>query len=134
MPAHFVSKNLRRFSLAKILKEINSANEKTSCRFQDSFSKDERRFLSHYAYSLGFLSGPLTASTDGTLFPTFSRFMRCDYFEKRCQRIQITGLLSRIKGRVNKLLNHPEKIVLGKSIRLEQDVPLTFFPSGKRGP
>jgi len=47
--------------------------------------------------------GPLIASTDGTLFPTFSRFRGCDYFEKECQRIEITGLLPRIKRRVNRL-------------------------------
>lgn len=50
MPAHFVSKNLARFSLTKILKEINLVNQKTSSRFGDPFPKDERRFLSHYRY------------------------------------------------------------------------------------
>jgi len=237
MPAHFVSKNLGRFSPPKILKGIDLANDKASSKFQDLFPKDESRFLSHYqykkrhleitpngeivgglsrmfvslvdlsftrslkalvygkkdyycydpasmfcleisrildgykdtksfcrvsrdpqrglhyfplagltkehipseddfsnfrarcggekyreilevsvdiAYSWGFLSASLIASTDGTSFPTFSRFKGCDYFERKCQRIQITGLLPRIKRRVNKLLNHPEKIVLEK--------------------
>lgn len=50
MPAHFVSKNLGRFSLAKILKGIDLANEEASSRFQDSFPKNESRFLSHYQY------------------------------------------------------------------------------------
>ena len=232
MPAHFVSKNLGRFSLSKILKGIDLANEEASSRFQDSFPKNESRFLSHYyykkryieitpngeivgglsrmfvslvdlsftrslvadvygkkgyhcydpasmfsleisrildgykntksfcrvlrdpqrglhywayaglvkehipseddfsnfrkrcgeekyreilqtlvdiAYSLGFLSGSLVASTDGTLFPTFSRFRRCDHSERECQRIQITGLLSRIKRRAGSYLNHPKE-------------------------
>jgi len=50
IPAHFVSKNLGIFSLTKILKEINLANEKASSIFKDFFPKDERRFLSHYQY------------------------------------------------------------------------------------
>lgn len=50
MPAHFVSKNLGRFSLTKILKEIDLANDKASSKFQDPFPKDESRFLSHYQY------------------------------------------------------------------------------------
>jgi len=48
MPAHFVSKNLGKFSLTKILKGIDLANKEASSKFQDSFPKNERRFLSHY--------------------------------------------------------------------------------------
>ncbi|MEA1964581.1 MAG: transposase [Candidatus Aerophobetes bacterium] len=257
MPAHFISKNLGKFSLTKILKEINLANEKASSRFQDSFPKNERRLLSHYqykrryieitpngeivgglsrmfvslinlsftrslvadiygkkgyycydpasmfcleisrildgykhtksfcktlrdpqrglhywayaglvkehipseddfsnfrarcreekyreilqvlvdiAYSLGFLSGSLIASTDGTLFPTFSRFRGCDYFEKECQRIEITGLLPRIKRRVSSYLNHPEKIVLGKEYQVRARCPSRLIPEKKKRP
>lgn len=86
------------------------------------------------AYSLGFFSGSLLASTDGTLFRSFSRFRGCDYFEKECQRIEITGLLSRIKRRINNYLNHPEKIASEKSIKLEQNVLLSFFLLRKRNP
>lgn len=75
------------------------------------------------AYSLGFLSGSLIASTDGTLSPSFSRFRGCDYFEKECQRIEITGLLPRIKRRAGRLLNHPEKIVLGKEYQVRARCP-----------
>lgn len=50
MPAHFVSKNLGRFYLSQILKEIDLTNKKVSSRFQDSFPKDKSRFLSHYHY------------------------------------------------------------------------------------
>lgn len=50
------------------------------------------------AYFLGFLSGSLIASTDETLFPIFSRFKGCNYFEKECQRIQTTGLQSMVHG------------------------------------
>lgn len=86
------------------------------------------------AYSLVFLSGPLIASTDGTLFPAFSRFRRCDYFEKRCQRIEITKLLSRIKKRVNRLLNDPKKIVIGKEYRVRARCPSQRFPKEKKRP
>jgi len=86
------------------------------------------------AYFLGFLSGPLIACTDGTLFPTFSRFRGCDYFERECQRIQITGLLPRIKRRVNRLLNHPEKIVLGKEYQVRARCPSHHFPEDKKRP
>jgi len=55
------------------------------------------------AYSLGFLSGALICSNERSLFPSFSRFRGCDYFERKYQRIEITGLLSRIKRRVGKL-------------------------------
>ncbi|MCD6318662.1 transposase, partial [Candidatus Aerophobetes bacterium] len=86
------------------------------------------------AYFLGFLSGPLIACTDGTLFPTFSRFRGCDYFEKECQRIEITGLLPRIKRRVNNYLNHPEKIVLGKEYQVRARCPSYRFPEDKKRP
>jgi len=86
------------------------------------------------AYSLGFLSRSLIASTDGTLFPTFSRFKGCDYFERECQRIQITGLLSRIKRRVNSYLNHPKEIVLGKEYQVRARCPSQFFPEEKKRP
>jgi len=257
MSARFISKNLGRFSLSKVLREISLVNEGVSSRFQNSFPKDESRFLSHYqykrryvevtpqgeiigglsrmfvslidlsftrslvanvygkrgyscydpasmfsleisrildgykdttsfcqvlrdpqrglrywsyaglvkehipseddfsnfrircgdekyreilqvlvdiAFSLGFLSGSLIASTDGTLFPSFSRFRRCNYFEGSCQSIQITGLLSRIKRRLNKLLNHPEKVVLGKEYQLRARCPSHRFPEKKKRP
>jgi len=257
MPAHFVSKNLGRFSLPKILKGIDLANEEILSKFQDPFPKNEKRFLSRYyykkryieitphgeivgglsrmfvslvdlsftrslvadvygkkgyhcydpasifcleisrildgyrdtksfckvlrdpqrglhywayagfikehipseddfsnfrarcgaekyreilgvlvdiAHSLGFLSGSLIASTDGTLFPTFSRFRGCDDFKKKCQRIQITGLLSRIKRRVNSYLNYPEKIALGKEYQVRARCPSQFFPEKKKRP
>jgi hypothetical protein len=257
MPAHFVSKNLGRFSLPKILKGIDLANEEASSRFQDSFPKNESRFLSHYqhkrryieitpngeivgglsrmflslvdlsftrslvadvygkkgyycydpasmfcleisraldgykytksfckvlrdpqrglhywgyaglikehipseddfsnfrarcggekyreilqflvdiAYSLGFLSGSLIASTDGTLFPSFSRFRGCDYFERKCQRIQITSLLPRIKRRAGRFLNHPDKIILGKEYQVRARCPSHLFPLKKKKP
>jgi len=50
MPAHFVSKNLGRFSLTEILGKIDLANEKASSKFQSPFPKDEKRFLPHYQY------------------------------------------------------------------------------------
>jgi len=257
MPAHFVSKNLGKFSLPKILKGIHLANEEILSKFKDPFPKNEKRFLSHYQYkrryieitpqgeivgglsrmfvslidlsftrslvadvygrkgyycydpasmfsleisrildgykdtksfckilrdpqrglhyfplagltkehipseddfsnfrrrcgakkyreilqalvdiahSLGFLSRSLIASTDGTLFPTFSRFRRCDDFRKKCQRIEITGLLSRIKRRVNSYLNHPEKIVLGKEYQVRARCPSHLFPEEKKRP
>jgi len=257
MPAHFVSKNLGKFPLPKILGKIDLANDKASSKFQDSFPKDERRFLSHYqykkryieitpngeiigglsrmfvslvdlsftrslvadvygkkgyycydpasmfcleisrildgykhtksfckilrdpqrglhywayagvikehipseddfsnfrarcggekyreilqalvdiAYPLGFLSRSLIASTGGTLFPSFSRFKGCDYFERKCQRIQITGLLSRIKKRAGRLLNHPKEIVLGKEYQVRARCPSRLFPEKKKRP
>jgi len=86
------------------------------------------------AHSLGFLSGSLIASTDGTLFPTFSRFRGCDYFEKECQRIEITGLLPRIKRRAGSYLNHPEKIVLGKEYQVRARCPSHLVPEKKKRP
>lgn len=79
-------------------------------------------------------SRPLIASTDGTLFPTFPRFRGCDYFERKCQRIQITGLLSRIKRRVNRFLNYPEKIVLGKEYQVRERCSSHLFPERKKRP
>ena len=90
--------------------------------------------LVNIAYSLGFLYGSLVASTDGTLFPTFSRFKGCDYFERECQRIEITKLLSRIKRRVNRLLNDPKKIVIGKEYQLRARCPSQRFPKEKKRP
>ena len=86
------------------------------------------------AYSWGFLSASLIASTDGTSFPTFSRFKGCDYFEKKCQRIQITRLLSRIKKRAGRLLNHPEKKFSERRIKLEHGGPSHLFPEKKKRP
>ncbi len=69
MPAHFVSKNLARFSLTKIFKEINLANQKASSRFQDSFPKDEKRFLSHYRYKRRYIEITPNREIVGGLIP-----------------------------------------------------------------
>lgn len=112
---------------------------------EDDFSNFRKRYggekyreilevLVDIAYSLGFLSGPLIASTDGTLSPSFSCFRGYDYFEKECQRIEITGLLPRIKRRAGRLLNHPEKIVLGKEYQMRARCPSHLIPEKKKRP
>jgi len=114
-------RGLHYFPLAGLVKE-HFPSEDDFSNFRARCGEEKYReilaVLVDIAYSLGFLSGSLIASTDGTLFPTFSRFRGCDYFEKKCQRIEITGLLSRIKRRVNSYLNHPEKIVLRKEYQV----------------
>jgi len=112
--------------------EDDFSNFRARCR--EEKYREILQVLVDIAYFLGFLSGPLIASTDGTLFPTFSRFRRCDYFEKECQRIQIAGLLSRIKRRVNNFLNHHEKIVSGKEYRVRARCPSHRFPEEKKRP
>ena len=86
-------RGLRYWTYAGSVKEhIPSEDDFSNFRAQCGEEKYREilQVLVDIAYSLGFLSGPLIASTDGTLFPTFSRLMGCDYFEKRCQRIQRT--------------------------------------------
>lgn len=125
------------FPLAGLTKEhIPSEDDFSNFRKRCGAEKYREilQVLVDIAYPLGFLSGPLIVSTDRTLFPTFSRFRGCDYFERECQKIQITGLLSRIKRRVNSYLNHPEKIALRKEYQVRARCPSQFFPEEKKRP
>ena len=97
MPAHFVSKNLGRLSLTKILKGIDLANEEASSRFQDSFPKNEKRFLSHYYYKKryieitpnGEIAGGLSRMFVSLVDLSFTRSLVADVYGKRAIIVMI---------------------------------------------
>ena len=83
--------------------------------------------LVEIAELLGFLSYSILA-TDGTLFPSNSRYKGCTYFCKECEFIEFKGIIENIRQRILYRLNNPEKIVPGKEIRVKVQCPSPNFP------
>jgi len=82
---------------------------------------------------LGFLSYKILA-TDGTLFPTYARYKGCTYFCDECKCIEFRGIIKNVRQRILRRLNHPEKIVLGKEIRVRVPCPSSNFPDDVKRP
>jgi hypothetical protein len=83
--------------------------------------------LVEIAELLGFLSYKIIA-TDGTLFSTNARFKGCTYFSPACEFIELKGIIENVRRRILYRLANPEKLVLGKEIRIKVDCPLPHFP------
>jgi hypothetical protein len=79
------------------------------------------------AEHLGFLSYQIIA-TDGTLFPSNSRYKGCTYFCNQCDAIQFQGIIENVKQRVRRRLITPERIIPGKEIRIKVPCPSPNFP------
>jgi hypothetical protein len=83
--------------------------------------------LVEIAELLGFLSYKILA-TDGTLFPTNARYKGCTYFCTECEFIEFKGIIENVHRRILYRLANPEKLVLGKEIRIKVDCPSSSFP------
>ena len=80
-------RGLRYWSYAGLVKEHIPSEDDFSnfrARCEEEKYREVLQVLVGIAFSLDFLSESLVTSTDGTLFPSFSRFRRCNYFEKSC--------------------------------------------------
>ena len=73
-------------------------------------------------------------STDGTLFPTHSKYRGCTYFSNICNCIEFKGLIENVRRKILYRINHPEKIVPGKEIRIKLQCPSINFPQDVQRP
>jgi hypothetical protein len=76
---------------------------------------------------LGFLSFAIL-STDGTLFPSYSHYKGCTYFCEQCQSIEFKGLIDNVRKRILYQLQDPQRVALGREIKVRVDCPSTRFP------
>jgi hypothetical protein len=82
---------------------------------------------------LGFLSYKIMA-TDGTLFPTNARYKGCTYFCKECEFIEFKGIIDNVRQRIIYRLADPQRIVIGKEIRIRAECPSPRFPPDVQRP
>jgi len=82
---------------------------------------------------LGFLSYKIL-TTDGTLLPTNARYKGCTYFCDDCECIEFKGIIDTVRRRIRYRLNHPERIVPGKDIRIRVECPSHKVPSDVQRP
>ena len=73
-------------------------------------------------------------STDGTLFPSYSRYKGCTYFCDQCQSIELKGLIDNVRRRILYKLQDPQRITLGREIKIRVDCPSTRFPENVQKP
>jgi len=84
--------------------------------------------LVEIAERLGLLSYKIIA-TDGTLFPSNSRYKGCTYFCRDCEFIEFKGIIENVRPRVLYRLDDPARIIPGKEIRIKVPCPSTRFPT-----
>ena len=89
--------------------------------------------LVEIAERLGFLSYKILA-TDGTLFPSNSRYKGCTYFCRDCEFIEFKGIIENVRQRILRRLADPARIVPGKDIRIKVPCPSTRFPPDLQRP
>lgn len=82
---------------------------------------------------LGLLSFAIL-STDGTLFPSYSHYKGCTYFCDQCQSIEFKGLIDTVQRRILYKLQDPQRITLGREIKIRVDCPSTRFPENVQKP
>jgi len=76
---------------------------------------------------LGLLSFSIL-STDGTLFPSYSHYKGCTYFCEECKSIEFKGLIENVRRRILYKLKEPQRLTLGRDIKIRVDCPSTRFP------
>ena len=89
--------------------------------------------LVEIAELLGFLSYQIIA-TDGTLFPSNSRYKGCTHFCPECEFVEFKGIIENVRHRILYRLQNPEKIVPGKEIRIKLPCPPPNFPDDGQRP
>jgi len=67
-------------------------------------------------------------STDGTLFPTYSRYKGCTYFCEECHAIEFKGLIENVRRRILYKLKESKRLTPGRDIKVRVDCPSTRFP------
>jgi hypothetical protein len=82
---------------------------------------------------LGFLSYKIIA-TDGTLFPSNSRYKGCTHFCRECNSIAFQGIIDNVRRRVLRRLRDPARLIPGKEIRIKVECPSTRFPAEQPRP
>jgi len=82
---------------------------------------------------LGLLSFSIL-STDGTLFPSYSRYKGCTYFCEECHSIEFKGLIDNVRRRILYKLQDPQRVALGRDIKVRVDCPSTRFPKDIQKP
>jgi hypothetical protein len=119
---------------------ISSKNipcEATFTTFKKRLGEDLYNQIFHVlveiAERLGFLSYQIIA-TDGTLFPTHTRYKGCTWFEKECKCVEFIGIIDNVRKRVRYRLNHPDEEALHKEIRIKVECPSSRFPDHAKIP
>ena len=111
--------------------------EGTFTNLKDRLGEDLYNQILHVlveiAELLSFLSYKIIA-TDGTLFPTNSKYKGCTYFCDECKSIEFRGIIENVRRRILYRLNNPEKIVPGKEIRVKVPCPSSNFPDDVKRP
>ena len=82
---------------------------------------------------LGFLSYNII-STDGTLYPSNSRYKGCTCFCQDCAFVEFRGIVDNIRSRIKYRLDDPARIVPGKDIRIKVECPSSRFPEDQKRP
>jgi len=107
--------------------------EATFTNFKDRLGEPLYNSIFHtlvqIADLLGFLSFKILA-TDGTLFPTNARYKGCTHFCKDCEMIEFQGIIDNVRQRILYRLADPQRIVMGKEVRIKAECPSPRFPSG----
>jgi len=111
--------------------------EGTFTHLKDRLGEDLYNQILHVlveiAELLGFLSYQIIA-TDGTLFPSNSHYKGCTHFCPECEFIEFKGIIENVRHRILYRLQHPEKIVPGKEIRIKLPCPSPNFPDDVQRP
>lgn len=83
--------------------------------------------LVEIVHLLGLLSFKIL-STDGTLFPSYSHYKGCTYFCDQCHSIEFKGLIENLRRRILYKLQDPQRVALGREIKVRVDCPSPRFP------
>lgn len=82
---------------------------------------------------LGFLSYNII-STDGTLYPSNSRYKGCTCFSPDCAFVEFKGIIDSIRSRIKYRLDDPARIIPGKDIHIKVHCPSPRFPEDQKRP
>lgn len=71
---------------------------------------------------------------DGTLYPTWSRYKGCTYFQDECKKLTVNNVLHSAKNRILYRLKNMDKHPLGSEIQITTQCPGTCFPKDVKPP
>lgn len=73
-------------------------------------------------------------SIDGTLFPSYCRYKGCSYFCEECHSIEFKGLIENVRRRTLYKLKEPNRVTLGRDIKVRIECPSPRFPQDVQKP